>query len=82
MKIRARFTSTSGPFRTISEAEFATTTEVLAVVTGIYGSMGYSNFKLIDDGDCDGARITARTPAGREGRNVAFLDYGYEGDDQ
>lgn len=65
-----------GPFRTIREEEFETSTAALAAVKAYAEAAGYSNVKIVDDGEePDSIRFTAKTPGGRGGRNVAFGDW-------
>lgn len=72
-----RFMSTSGKFKTIEEFTCKDTRELLDRVKGRYAPLGFTNFAIVDEGDHDGGRVTAKTPGGRSGRNVAFFDYGW-----
>jgi hypothetical protein len=75
VSIVVRFMSLSGKFETVKEETFLSADAALEAVKAHALSEGYSNVKMVDDGDFDGVRFTARTPGGRGGRNVAFGDY-------
>lgn len=66
--------SLSGPFVQVKEQTFATAKEALIAVTAYAEAEGFTHVQEKHDDD-DGYRITARTPGGRGGRNVAFVDY-------
>jgi hypothetical protein len=72
--IKVRFMSLVGKFTTVKTEEFADTSEALKAVEVYAKASGFSNVRLIDDGDFDQLRFTATTPGGRGGRNVAFAD--------
>jgi hypothetical protein len=73
--IEVRFMSLVGKFTTVKTEQFPTISAAIATVTTYAEAGGYSNVKLVDDGeDPDSWRVTAKTPGGRGGRNVAFLD--------
>lgn len=74
-----RFMSVTGKFREVRRASFKTSTQALLAVEAEYAPLGYSKFQLRDDGEFDSQRITATTPGGRGGRNVAFCDWECEG---
>ena len=75
MSVSVRLMSTSGSFRVESELVFASLERAIRHVTEHYSHLGFSRFQVRDEGDGDGGRITATTPGGRHGRNVAFFDW-------
>ena len=76
MKIIVRLMSLAGPFVQVGKEEsFDSIKSATVAVTAHAESGGCSHVKLVDEGDMDGGRWTARTPRGRGGRNVAFFDY-------
>ncbi len=75
MKVIVRFMSVRAPYTETRRETFANTSQALYTVTETYAALGFKNFKIRDDGDYDGGRITATTPGGRGGYNVAHFDY-------
>jgi hypothetical protein len=73
--IIVRFMHGSGPLRESKRESFRTVADALSACREIYGSAGFANLKFIEENDTDGGRITATTPGGRGGRNVAFVDF-------
>jgi len=67
--------TTDGAFEVTAEHKFANSAQMLYAVTEHYAALGFKGFKIVDSGDGDGGRITATTPGGRGGRNVAFFDW-------
>ena len=76
-KVTVSFMTLSGAFATAKKESFESEAAALAAVRAYAEAAGFSNVKTVDDPDdpC-GYRITARTPGGRGGRNVAFVDPG------
>lgn len=72
--IHVRFVTLAGKFETAREQDFDKWSDVTAAVEAYAKEGGFSGVKLID-GEDDGARFTAKTPGGRGGRNIAFVDY-------
>lgn len=73
--INCRFMTTEGPYRTEAEERFGSHGEALDAVRARYGPRGFTQFRTVDGEEPDNVRVTARTPGGRPGRNVAYLDY-------
>jgi hypothetical protein len=73
--MRVRFMTLAGKFAVASEATFADAKVATAAIEAHAASGGYTNVKAVDDGDYGSIRYTARTPGGRGGRNIAFVDY-------
>jgi hypothetical protein len=65
----------TGKLAFLETQECATKADATKIVEDYASANGFTNVKLIDDGDPCSFRYTARTPAGRNGRNIAFLDY-------
>jgi hypothetical protein len=63
----------SGKFEKLIEFELETMAEVRATVEQHAASGGYTNVKPVED--VDSIRFTARTPGGRGGRNIAYVDF-------
>lgn len=76
--LTVKFMSIIGPFKTLREESFSTSAEALAAVTAHATAGGFTNVKCIED--ADSWRYTARSPGGRGGRNVAFMDLDYDPD--
>lgn len=71
-----RLQSLAGKFRTVETRHVANTQEALAVVEAHVKPHGFTNVHAVEDEDpSDGWRYTAKTPGGRNGRNVAYLDF-------
>lgn len=81
MSVKAKFMSTSGKFRVLQEHEFPNTQAAFEAVKAHYIKEGFSDFKLVDDQNYDSLRVTAKTPGGRHGRNVGFIEYDYNMED-
>lgn len=75
-----KFMALSGPFKTVREQSFETTTEAMAAVVAHAQSGGYTDVKRLED--ADSWRFTARTPGGRSGRNIAFMDLDFNPDEE
>lgn len=76
--VNIRYMSVKGPFKTIKEEKCADVSVAFDTVVKYYAPMGFADFqKVIDEDDC-GIRITAKTPGGRSGRNLAYIDYADE----
>lgn len=72
--VHVRFCSLSGKF-TVGKAEsFESIKEAENAVKAYVEPYGYTNVKFVEDAD-DNARFTAKTPGGRNGRNVAMVDF-------
>lgn len=71
-----RFMTLSGKFAPLKEEKFATLAECLVAVEAHAVTGGYTHVKSVED--IDSIRYTARTPGGRGGRNIAFVDYTWE----
>lgn len=63
----------TGKFRLEREIQVADSKDALAAAIAHATSGGYTNVKPVQD--VDSIRYTARTPGGRGGRNVAFLNF-------
>lgn len=74
-----RLMTLSGAFRIVAEHDVSKMDEARAIVEKHAAEGNFRNVKIVSDNDCS-LRFTATTPGGRGGRNVAFLDYGYDGD--
>jgi len=72
--VRARFMSVKGPFKTVKEETFPAERDAFLAVQEFYAALGFTNIAIKVDDEFDGARVTAKTPGGRGGRNIAFLD--------
>jgi len=72
--VRARFMSVKGTFKTVKEETFPTERDAFLAVQEFYAALGFTNIAIKVDDEFDGARVTAKTPGGRGGRNIAFLD--------
>ncbi len=66
----------TGKFATAKTESFPTMQAATEAVAAYVVPHGFSNVRAVED--ADGFRFTAKTPAGRGGRNVAFADYDYE----
>lgn len=73
--VKVRLMTCKGPFRTVREEIVETTEAAIKLVEREYASQGFTNFKLTNDDGYDEYRVTATTPGGRSGRNLAFLDF-------
>jgi len=71
--LEVRFMSLSGKFTTVKTERFATIAEASNAIEAYAAAAGFTHVKLVD-GPEDELRFTARTPGGRGGRNVAFVD--------
>ena len=73
-----QFMTLKGKFLTSHKATFADFNSALAAVRVYAAEGGYTHTKVIDEGEegGDGFRVTARTPGGRSGRNVAYIECG------
>lgn len=68
--------SLSGTPKHVRVVTCATKTDVLVVVKEYVEPAGFRDIKIVEENDpYDGFRVTATTPGGRHGRNVAFGDY-------
>lgn len=75
-RISIDFLALTGPIKIIRSQEYANMTEALEAVRQYAEAAGFSNVKRVDGDDpYDGFRITAKTPGGRNGRNIAFGDW-------
>lgn len=61
-------------FRVIQTIEVGTICEAREIVEKHINGSGYKNLKTVDDADYS-MRYTATTPNGRNGRNVAAIDF-------
>lgn len=81
MKIEIRFLVLTGPVKTAKTEYFDNYAQAFEAVRKYAENAGFSNVKQVnyDDeyGDSREFRITATTPNGRRGRNIAF---GFEGE--
>lgn len=78
MKIKTQFMTTGRTFTVDKTLEFPNQQAAFEAVKAHYEKHGFTNFKLVDDQEYDQLRVTATTPGGRAGRNVAFIDYAYD----
>jgi hypothetical protein len=76
--ITVRFYTLVGKFAVTKTEDFTSEKDALAAVKAYAEAAGFSGVKIVEDGDFDGVRFTAKTPGGRGGRNVAAADYGAE----
>lgn len=75
-KVVVRFMTLEGKFDVARTESFDTTKAATDAVRAYAEAAGYTNVKLVDDGEePDAPRFTATTPGGRRGRNVAFADF-------
>lgn len=72
--------SVSGPFRVVKSVNVPDRAQAKIVVEAYATEHGFHSVKAVDDLDYS-IRFTATTPGGRPGRNLAFLNVGYEGDE-
>lgn len=77
MSIFISFMSLKGKFETVKEQQFPTLASALEAVEKYATENGFSNVKVIHDVDYS-VRFTARTPGGRNGRNIAFGDFDFD----
>lgn len=77
MKIVVRFMTLEGTFALTRTESFADFNAARASVEAHAAGGGFTNVKLVDNGE-DDIRFTARTPGGRSGRNIAFVDEHYD----
>ena len=68
--------SVEGPYRVESNEVLGTPNDALEGCRNRYAPQGYRAFKLVESDD--GWRITATTPGGRAGRNLAYVDPTYD----
>jgi hypothetical protein len=73
MTVTVRLMTLSGKFTVLREVECADMAAALTTVQAHAATGGYTNVKPIDN--IDSIRYTARTPGGRGGRNIAYLDW-------
>lgn len=79
---KVRFMTLEGKFALLKSASFPSFEKVKEAVEAHAASGGFTNVKLADDPeDPDTFRFTARTPKGRNGRNIAFADEHFEDED-
>lgn len=70
--VRIRFYTLDGPFRVAREQSFDTTELALEAVRAHVEPHGFTCVKIVEDPEESWQfRVTARTPGGRHGRNVA-----------
>jgi hypothetical protein len=73
--IKVSFASLSGKFEIVRKSKFEgpnRSNDAVDAVVAHASAGGFTNIKIVTDDEHDGWRYTARTPGGREGRNVAF----------
>jgi hypothetical protein len=75
-KLGCRLLSPAGAFVVEDEILVDTANQAMQAVRARYEPMGFTKFKTVEEDD--GFRITATTPNGRAGRNLAFCDWTYE----
>ena len=74
--VEVRFMTLSGKFDIAKKKTFSTVKDAEIAVKAYVEPHGFTCVKLVYDGEePDNARFTAKTPNGRSGRNVAFLDW-------
>ncbi len=73
-KIEVRFMTLSGPFKIVKKEQFSNNSEALKAVKEYAEPAGFTDIKIVSDDPDDGVRIVGKTPGGRNGRNIAFLD--------
>lgn len=76
--IHIRFMTVSGKFETAKTAQFSTVAEATAAVEAYAAEHHFTNVKKADEDLGISFRFTARTPGGRGGRNIAYMDFDEE----
>jgi hypothetical protein len=72
MAVKVRFCSLTGKFSVGDAKTFSDFATAKAAVIAYASEAGYTNVSTVEDEDS--LRFTAKTPGGRSGRNVAFLE--------
>lgn len=72
--IEVRFYTLTGKFAHVGTERFDTMASAVVAVGAHAASGGYTNVKQVED--VDSYRYTATTPGGRDGRNIAYVDFG------
>jgi len=73
-RYRVRLMTLEGPFKIDRKVTCETPEECRRVIESYITSNGYSDLKEVPNDDPGCYRFTAKSPGGRYGRNVAFLD--------
>ena len=78
MSVFVQFMTLDSPYRkAAADQKFDTLDQARAAVEKYIEGSGYTDLKYIaDEYEDEGGRFTARTPGGRAGRNVAYVDFG------
>jgi len=76
--VKVRFYSIGKDFQVLETKNYESKSAAIMAATkhGIDG--GYSNVRLVSDEDDYEVRVTATTPNGRAGRNIAAIEFGWE----
>lgn len=81
--VTVRFMTLTGRFAEAKRADYADLGAAEEAVKAYAANAGFTGVKRVDDEEDAGVRFTAKTPGGRAGRNVAFVDvgFGFDGED-
>jgi hypothetical protein len=79
MALRVQLMTLEGGFNVASTVVCETMDQAMDAVQMHIAAQGFTNLKRVDD--MDSIRFTARTPGGRNGRNVAFADFEFNDDE-
>ena len=74
MKIVVQFMTLEGEFALMRTETFADYDAAMAAVQVHAATAGFTFVNLVHDPEDDTIRFAARTPGGRNGRNIAFAD--------
>jgi len=74
--VKVQFYSLGKDFKIVKTEDFDNVTEAKDNVYHYGISNGYTNIKFVDDEDYQ-LRVTATTPNGRAGRNIASIELGW-----
>lgn len=78
MKIIVHFMTLEGKFTLVRTEPFANYDTAIAAVEAYAATAGFTFVERVHDAEDDMIRFTARTPGGRNGRNIAFADEHYD----
>ena len=74
--VTIQWMSWGGKFRTVAQTTAATESDAMELIRSVYPEA-----KAVDDDPvdaCDGYRVTATSPGGRKGQNIAFVRQLYD----
>jgi len=73
MNYSVRFYSVIGSFQTIRNETYSSEEAAKQACKEYAKTTGFTNVKFVDDDECT-TRVTATTPNGRAGRNIAVIE--------